>query len=452
MSGLEVERASWRVVAGMVVVGVCLGAGSAGAQQPGVNRPERPNRALFGGGYSATDQSLVFNGQAGGGASFIVDQQDAGVSPSPVLEPRSFSSFASFDGTLAYTVGRERIGMSASAGSSTRYFPESGGIWAHGQTGEVSLRLQATRRTSLSARFGVAREPLSALALLPGLKDDGSLPLTSLDYGIGPDSLIYLRQDAMVSLSHSLTSRAMVDVGYHLNRAFVSERQIDRWSGGFLAGLGYNIGRGLALRLGYGLDESVYEASGNGDETRTIRQHRIDAGVDFNRALSISRRTTVAFRTGSMVLRDAGRTRYELVGSAALRREIGRSWFSSLTYNRDVEFVEVLTQPAFTDSLTGTVSGSIGRRVGITADAGVMRGEVGVAVTTNTYVVQRAGAGLTYGLTNALGLSVRYSFFNYSFAGDEGLPGGLPQSGLARQAVRVSLDFIAPLFSRMRRP
>jgi len=153
-----------------------------------------------------------------------------------------------------------------------------------------------------------------------------------------------------------------------------------------------------------------------------------------------------------MVLTDQGRRRYEFIGSAILRREIGRSWYSALSYNRDVEFVDVLTQPAVTDSLTTSVSGLVGRRLGLAGDAGWSQGRVGVATTANEYGVYRAGASATIGLTSTVGLGVTYSYFHYQFDNPAQVSGTFEDISLSRQTLRVNVNFFAPLFNRARRP
>lgn len=443
-------RYQHRVGAAIGIAALTLMTGVARAQEPepvlGVARPERPNRAIFGGGYGATDHALIATGHAGTGVStagFGRNEGDFGQGQSAVS--------TNLDGTLSYRLGRPRVGIGAAATSSARYFPNADGLWTTANSGTANVRWQPALRTRLDAEYGVSRDPLSALDLLPGLDDEAALPLLPLDYGIGERRAIYQRQEFAVGVTQSLSRRVSASAGYHANRTTVTDEGVDRWLGGWIAALTYDIGRGLAARVGYGRDEAVFEATETTPEYR-LQTHRIDAGISFNRALSLSRRTALAFNTGSLVFVDEGRRRYEVVGAARLQRELGRTWYASVGYVRDIEFVDVLTRPALTDSITSTVAGQAGRRLRIVGDGGWSRGEIGLGVTGNNYRVFRGGVGVTAGLTQTLGLSARYSYFWYDFANRQGVPGDVPATTLSRQTVRVGLDVYVPLFTRMRRP
>lgn len=419
---------------------------------PGVARPDRPNRALFGGGYGATEQSLVFTGQLGGGVGTNgrTEGNETGGAGDLFAEGRSSAS-ANLDGTLAYAMARRRLSLGASATSSSRYFPEAGGTYTSAQDGRMDLRVETGPRTLFTVSGGASREPLSALSLLPGLEDAAALPLLPLDYGIGDGRVVYVRQDVSADLVHNLSQRASLGVGYHGNRSSITGGDAARWSSGVNGVFTYALARGLALRLGYGVNETAYASSDDAPERR-VRYHRIDAGVDFNRALSISRRTTLTVSTGTLVMNERDRRRYEVVGSAILRREIGRSWYSSVAYTRDVELLDVLAAPTFTESVTANINGLLGRRVRVFGDGGGSRGEISGGTVDNSFGVYRAGAGMTVGLTQSLGIGVRYSYFRYRFDMANQVPTVFPGTELSRHAIRVSLDLFAPLYTRARRP
>jgi len=262
-----------------VCVAVLFAVPGAAYAQAGGFRPERPNRALFGGGYGATEQSLVFTGQVGAGVAFGSSGETASGDSLGGGQPagqRVSSLSTNWDGTLAYTVARERLSLSASGTNSSRYFPADGGTLTTGNSASLDAQVRVTPRTAVSARLGVAREPLSALSLLPGLEDGAAVPLVPLDYGIGDGRVVFLRQEASLGVTQTVSRRSNVSVSYHTHRARLTNEGIDRWSGGFLGAFSYNLAAGLSLRAGYGLDESVYEAT----ETHHARvQHRFD-GVD----------------------------------------------------------------------------------------------------------------------------------------------------------------------------
>ena len=76
--------------------------------------------------------------------------------------------------------------------------------------------------------------------------------------------------------------------------------------------------------------------------------HDIDVGVDYARPLSLTRRTTLDFGTGSSVVtmptldlgQEAGATETQVrfVGDVGVTHEMGRTWRLRLGYNRGVGF------------------------------------------------------------------------------------------------------------------
>lgn len=431
----------------LAVAALLLG-GSPAAAQVGTFRPERPNRALFGGGYGEAEQSVIFTGQVGGGRSTVGEITAAdGFEPSP----RTSSDFAHLSGNLTYLFDRDRLGFDATASSSAHYFPGEDGELATGNSGRLGARLSLTSRTELLAGLGIALEPLSAISLLPGLDDGGGLDSSGLDYGLGFGTEEFLRYQASVGLSQALTSRLGLEVSYYRSFAEYADQGANE-GGGFLAGVRYRIGRGLTAHAGYGVDEATPAARFDGQVDDKYRGRRFDAGVEFNRALSISRRTTLSFDTGSVVLSEAGRSHYLVVGSAGIRREIGRTWFSTVSYNRDVTFVSVFARPSSTESVTSSLSGLLGRHVNLAAQGGVSRGKIGFSDDTNGYTMYRAGTGLSVGLTRSLGLGIFYSYFRYRFDRAGALPDVLPQTEMSGHALRVGLDLFAQIFHRAGRP
>jgi hypothetical protein len=143
-------------------------------------------------------------------------------------------------------------------------------------------------------------------------------------------------------------------------------------------------------------------------------------------------------------------TRFFAGGMVNFQYEIGRSWDLGLHFDRAVNFYQMLGQPTFYDTLNAEISGGIGRRVQISGGAGLIKGTIGVVSGAPGYKAGNAGAGVRFGLSRNIGLSVNYAYYNYRYDSDAALPPGLLAS-MERQVVRVSLDVWAPLFERARR-
>jgi hypothetical protein len=207
----------------------------------------------------------------------------------------------------------------------------------------------------------------------------------------------------------------------------------------------------MGYHLGYGYSTADYLLISSGTR-RGI--HHIDAGVDYSRALSISRRTTFAFSTGSAILtgdtrfavNDAGEQKafYRFTGDASLRHEMGRTWDASVAYRRSVDWRETFNQPLLSDSVTAEVGGFVSRRIRFSSSADYTLGSVGFVGTNNGYDSASAAAGLEYALSRRFALFGRYVYYRYHF--DSGVAlSPLFAPALNRQSVRLGLKASVPL-------
>jgi hypothetical protein len=212
-------------------------------------------------------------------------------------------------------------------------------------------------------------------------------------------------------------------------------------AGGFLS---RTIGRGLALQLGYRYSQAQYE-SGSRHEN-----HIIDAGVNYNRALSFSRRTTLSFSTGTSASRvePSGSLRYRLTGAARLSHEIGRTWVASLSYDRGLRFIESWLEPLFTDSASAGLNGFFNRRVQAHLVGRWVRG-VGQRGGGDGIEHYGGTAGLSYAITRHINSGVNYSYYVHEFGSSVALPPGYA-SDFERRSIRAYVSLWAPLFQRSR--
>jgi opacity protein-like surface antigen len=218
---------------------------------------------------------------------------------------------------------------------------------------------------------------------------------------------------------------------------------------------GHALTRNLALRLGYGQTQYEYRTDDPAVEEadRRIRSHNIDAGIDYNRTLSFSRRTTLAFNTGSIVVTDGDESLFSLVGGATLAHEIGRTWGASLDYRRSVGFLEVFNSPTLIDNATFSLGGLIGRRLRFSSNVGASRGSVGFFRGDGTaYSTYRGGASLSMALTRLFALRGDYTYSQYRFDEPAAVPDVLATGHVRYHSVRVGLDVWTPIWTRARRP
>jgi len=420
----------------------------AAAQTP---RPERPYRGLFGGGVGNTEQLLTGNLTLAGGYDDNVFAAESGSglgSDSPLAASRS--NYGELSGGLTYSLDRPRTAVGASLSASTRYYSSQEDFFGT-YSGGVGASLKLSSRTTLAANQSLTYQPFFTLQLFPSLFDPllGQPTPADLDYGIAPDRHVNYMSD--VSLTSTVSRRGSVDVGYNRQRSNfeAADRDFSFW--GANAGYQHQLAKGLGLRAGYAYWESQYLADTAGG--RRIRGYTIDAGVDYSRALSFSRRTTLSFSTGSSAFIYAERTQYHFTGSAQLNHEIGRTWNASAAYHRGVGFVESFDEPVIADSLTAGLSGMITRRLQFQSGLGASIGEVGLGLggQQNGFATYYGTLQLNYAVTRYLGLGVDYSYYRYSFDQGVALPPGITAER-DRQSVRASLILWAPLLQRGRRP
>ena len=94
-----------------------------------------------------------------------------------------------------------------------------------------------------------------------------------------------------------------------------------------------------------GISRRLQKDLGERSSKSSERRPMLNFGVDYNKALSFSRRTKVTFSTGTAGIEDriTGQVTYNMIGGVGLSREFGRTWNAGVFYSRDVRYVEQLS-------------------------------------------------------------------------------------------------------------
>ena len=304
------------------------------------------------------------------------------------------------------------------------------------------------KRTQVSVSSSISYQPFLTLPDLPPLADPGVGQAAPPNFNLAAGAADYFGYTAGVSASRSFSRRTSLGVSYsYSGNNFQQGVSVDPEDGGsvdpeeggsvdpedggsvdpgeggsvtlddqdlstqtFGVHLSYIIARGLSARIGYSNTEAFYSG-----ELPGLRSHGLDGGIDFSRALSLSRRTTLAFSTGSAASVYQNEVHYNFVGSASLVHELGRSWNASLAYNRSVGFSAAYFQPVLSDGLTAGVTGLLNDRLSFSSSIGASFGSVGFSGPENRYDTYSASAGLTLSVTRYLGVNTSYTYFRYSF-------------------------------------
>jgi hypothetical protein len=196
-----------------------------------------------------------------------------------------------------------------------------------------------------------------------------------------------------------------------------------------------------SLRLGYGYRLTSY--SGSSDRVY-VPSRSIDAGIDYNRALSFSRRTSLGFTTGTTGASDGVHIRYFMTGGATLTHDIGRSWSARALYRREMTFLEGLATPFLSSGATLSVGGYVGRRVDMSVTAGYADALHKFSPGSPTLVTYTGAGRLRVALNRYSLAYVQYFHYQYRFDGADAVIPTLPPS-LERSGVRGGLTFWLPL-------
>lgn len=424
--------------------------GTGGGNQPQPAEVRRPYRGLFGGPISPdTPQSLVLGGSLYGGYDDNVAAGATGTQGGNKRLQQS-GSFLGGAATLAYSLQKvgERSTFSLGSGlqlgayafDGDNYFVPNGHV-------EAGFSTSLSQRTRLSASHAVIYTYNQRFLLFPALTgedDDGAL--------IGdPDLEVYqrsaVRQASNVNLSYNINSRASLHASYTYGTVNFTEGSNQDWHRQHVTG-GYQqrLTEHATLHLGYG-----YHTSTNNDvEDGSNAVQDINAGVSYSRALSISRRTSISFGTGTAIssvesLDDNGGTRQRLhmLGNVALNHEIGRTWTAQAAYRRGFIFREEFNEPFFTDAASVSVGGLVNRRVSLSAQARWSFSRIDQS-GRNHHKGVAASATANYAINRFVAAFARYVYYQYDFGEDIVIETGLPRA-LDRQGVRVGLTATLPL-------
>ena len=413
-------------------------------------RAERPYRGLFASGLTETKQSLIVSASAGGGYDDNLLLDASGIGGVGSVDPRIAKSgqLATVDGSIVYAYTGDRGSFGSSASSMLRYYTGQRDPSVAAHNANVRGTWRFGRRTTLAGRQSAAYQPYTFTSIFPTLINPVLDEPAQIDIDQATSRREYLSVDSAAELQHSFNPRLDFNSGYNFQKsdtAFFGGGKFTRQ--GARAGIRYSLTRNLGLRAGYGYQEGRYPNSAS-----VVQSHNIDAGIDYNRALSFSRRTTVAFGTGTATVTDGTSTSYQATGFARVNHEMGRTWYVFGSYNRSVQFVDLLLVPVLYDSMETGLAGLLNRRVEFQTGLRASIGDVGLddSLASNDFDTFQAITSISIAMTRFMQFGASYSFYRYRFEEGTRMPLGVPQN-IDRQSVRAQVSFWAPLIQRSRR-
>jgi hypothetical protein len=375
-------------------------------------------------------QTLDFSGDVLGAFDTEPFAENANASPAAT----DGTLYSSLRGRLSYRFRSSRMTFTSAAGSDLQYYPSLNGLLLGQHNASASVSTGIGRRVSLHASHATGYSPFfSSMPLGTAVETAATMVAPPVDAAVGRGDA--WRHQSDVALSWRVGRRT--DVLFSYGRSAFSAAGTGRADHRAGVRITRPVTRRTGVRLGY--FERVLTGGGDG---RTIRLHEVDAGIDYARALSVTRRTTVTFGTGSGLVTDPSGTRVHFLGNVALAHQMGRTWAAQARYNRSLEVVEIVEAPVIADALAVSIGGAVGRKVQLSAGTTYTRagGAGGQDVGLESYNVSTRA---TVSLTRQTGAYAEYFVHSYRF-GRAPLLVDVPRRGL-RHGVRVGLSVSAPL-------
>jgi hypothetical protein len=305
--------------------------------------------------------------------------------------------------------------------------------------------MQLTRSTELAVGQSVRYLPYYVFSLLPAAAGLDPTDLDPNDRGVSAKGNIGWVGN--VSITQRLARRTSLSASAGIsNTYFRSEPSLDLRSADASVRLSHGLTRYSSLRLGYGHQEAHYPGPGNG---RFVNRS-IDAGIAYNRPLSITRRTTASFGFGTNVYEGVQGTVYRAIGNAHLNREICQTWRATVGYTRGLGFIQGVPEPYFSDTAHLSFGGLITNRLESAFGASYSTGELGAVLQKNPFTMYSGTASLRYALSRLLAMNIEYGYYRHDFQENTLLPPGVI-AVLGRHTVRAGLSVWVPLLTRTRR-
>jgi hypothetical protein len=206
------------------------------------------------------------------------------------------------------------------------------------------------------------------------------------------------------------------------------------------------LNRDFALRFGYGRHAIRHHTLAG-----EFVEEQIEAGVDFNRALTISPRTRVAFTTRTSILRQPHRgARFRLNGDFLLARRFQRTWKLQFDANRSTDFLPGFVEPFLVDSIGLSMSGLFAARVEFVTVLRGSRGDYGYAGDLGRFARAGSTTQVNIAVTRHLGFYGQYGFYHH--ATPIGASSIAPLGDLSRQTFTAGISTWVPVFVRERIP
>jgi hypothetical protein len=436
----------------VVVLSLCFGVGRAESQST-----SPPSTAVYGGAQArnVSSDGLGLSVQA---YEAYDDNVLTGTTGSGGPRPSIFADQSGFYSGLAvgllYGHSGEAANFRSWANSALAYYPDQSDLSAIYHQVGLGFGTPLGDRVSVNGNAYGDYSPYYSLRLVPvltGVEPQPAALETANAFPAPAPELDYtvIQRDAYryggnAGMSISVTDRSSIGLAYGYGQTSSSDGLFDMRVRTAGANFGYKITRNASLRAGYYRYEGIYERP----NARHTVAESINVGVDYSKPLSITRKTSLQFGTGTAVAENlSGERTFRATGAAALAHQIGRSWSARADYRRGVGYLEGINEPTFYDSAGASVGGLVSSRVELSTAAQYFRGSSSLRSTEPPFDTYSAWVRMRTALNRSLAVYAEYFFYHYDFDQPAVQIVGVP-SRYSRQGARVGLSLWVPLVSR----
>ncbi len=398
------------------------------------------------GGYDTNIFATAGGGSAGGGNLGSTSQSD--------------STFGAVSTSLQWRQTGPRASYFGGVDAGYRAYFDVDDLDAVASAATGGFRFSLTPKSSVGAEARASVQPFYQFSLIgdsgpinPGVPTG---PSFTPDFQAGQNLVLRYSYagDYSYRFSPRLTFSAQGSaIGFHPLEDIESQAQLsraDRWWTG--ARLTYQATTNLAARVGYGYGRFGWRQAPLATDVPTstpIRQaattHNIDAGVNYSRALTVARRTYFSFGTGSTILQqgvadadgDLGTTRFDVTGFATLSRQFLRTWNTSLSYVRGIQYIEGYNDVGLFDTVSVGAVGLLSDRLDLSGGAAYSDGRASRG-RGDRIATLSAGTQLRYAISQNVAAFVSYTYAWFDIPPDR-RPVSAPTFQPERQGVRVGL-------------
>jgi hypothetical protein len=416
---------------------IALASSSAAFAQ--AERPQRLFRGLFGGPAPSPDRQTSLDLDVSLSGAYDTDLAASQGASVTTQNPDS-GAYSGLDLGLTFTHSRPHVDFAASAGSNAQYYPTLHRTTSVGDQASISVDVHANR-ASVTVMESGSYSPLFMLAPFVA-------PAAASAADVGPSSLnTALLRETMFGSSTGLTGELKLGPRWSLDSNGAVTTSSVRYAAGSVKQQGWTAGarlhRQISAAAGFhvGYTEQVMTPLRG---LPAFRVYNADVGMDYNKALGRTRKTTMSFSSGSALAQDGTRNLYTVLADASLNREMGRSWVAAANYHRGLGMVPGFSRPLFSDAVSGSLTGLITRRVDVSSDVAYTNGQLGITSLTNRLAGYNASTRVRYAITQLYAVYGEYSVYWYDLANNLYVAAPVPPNVL-RQGVHVGLTLRLPL-------